>query len=173
MGKPRMGRHFSLRLEQCRPCRGCVCYVLHRSTGSRPWLINFAAARLSLTRAFAYRNLLNRAPWPTAKPGHAIGLQLRVACPASRLGAWRPLPSSLSPLPSSLFPFHPESIRPLAFGETTHTTTVPSVAVFFENSSDSRRVMGPISPLPMVRPSTWVTGASSPIVPVQNISSAR
>ena len=36
----------------------------------------------------------------------------------------------------------------------------------------TRLVSEPISPLPMVRPSNLVTPASSPIVPVQNISSA-
>ena len=52
-------------------------------------------------------------------------------------------------------------------------TTVPSRAVRSRNSADRRCVIGPGWPSPIVRPSTVVTAASSPIVPVQNTSSAQ
>ena len=51
--------------------------------------------------------------------------------------------------------------------------TVPSRAVSSRNSPASRCVTRPGSPAPITRPSTLVTAASSPMVPVQNISSAR
>lgn len=56
---------------------------------------------------------------------------------------------------------------------TASATTVPSQAVNSAKSFESRCVTGPIVPVPITRPSTRTTSASSPIVPVQNISSAR
>ena len=53
------------------------------------------------------------------------------------------------------------------------TTRVPPLAVRFVNSADRRSVIGPMAPLPILRPSTCVTPASSPMVPVQKASSAR
>jgi site-specific DNA recombinase len=49
----------------------------------------------------------------------------------------------------------------------------PSSRVRAANSSLNRRVIGPTLPSPMTRPSTFTTPANSPIVPVQNTSSAR
>ena len=67
------------------------------------------------------------------------------------------------------------SCRPA--GPTVQSTTrVPSTAVRSANSSESRLVIGPgadSSPAPISRPSTSTTAANSPIVPEQNISSAR
>ncbi len=51
--------------------------------------------------------------------------------------------------------------------------SIPSVAVSCANRALSRAVIGPDLPAPIGRPSTRITGVSSPIVPVQNISSAR
>ena len=53
------------------------------------------------------------------------------------------------------------------------TTRVPPLAVRFANSAARRSVIGPMAPLPILRPSTCVTPASSPMVPVQKASSAR
>src|SRR5205807_2158271 len=53
-----------------------------------------------------------------------------------------------------------------------YSTFTPSRAVRALYESLSRRVNGPTSPLPIFRSSTLTTLASSPIVPVQNISSA-
>jgi AraC-like DNA-binding protein len=50
---------------------------------------------------------------------------------------------------------------------------VPSLAVSSRNRPTSRAVTGPERAEPIVRPSTRVTEASSPMVPEQNISSAR
>jgi tetratricopeptide (TPR) repeat protein len=57
----------------------------------------------------------------------------------------------------------------MSYGSTTRT---PSFAVRSAKSPLSRRVIGPTSPLPIVRPSSLITPANSPMVPVQNISSA-
>ena len=51
------------------------------------------------------------------------------------------------------------------------TIGVPSRATSARKSPTSRAVIVPGRPSPIVRPSTRVTAASSPIVPVQNISS--
>lgn len=61
----------------------------------------------------------------------------------------------------------------VAFPAGAATTRVPSRATSDRKSSTSRAVIGPGRPSPIVRPSTRVTAASSPIVPVQNISRAR
>ena len=65
--------------------------------------------------------------------------------------------------------------RHCAIGAIRHrpySTTTPLRAVSSRYSSPRRCVIGPIRPSPIVRPSSCVTPASSPIVPVQNISSA-
>ncbi len=54
-----------------------------------------------------------------------------------------------------------------------YTTCTPSAAVRCAKSSLRRAVIGPAVPSPMGRPSSCTTAASSPIVPEQNISSAR
>ena len=54
-----------------------------------------------------------------------------------------------------------------------YTTCTPSAAVRCAKSSLRRAVIGPGEPPPMGRPSSCTTAASSPIVPEQNISSAR
>jgi hypothetical protein len=51
-------------------------------------------------------------------------------------------------------------------------TSVPHSATRDLNKSVRRDVIGPIEPEPIIRPSTFVTQASSPIVPVQKHSSA-
>src|SRR5579883_476419 len=60
-----------------------------------------------------------------------------------------------------------------AFALILYATTSPSASVRRWNNSMRRCVIGPAAAAPMVRPSTRTTGANSPIVPVQNISSAR
>src|SRR5438270_4317079 len=54
----------------------------------------------------------------------------------------------------------------------TYMTASPSVVARAAKSSLSRSVTGPTRPLPITWPSSLVTPASSPIVPVQHISSA-
>ena len=55
----------------------------------------------------------------------------------------------------------------------SYATSTPSDSVSLRYAALRRCVIGPISPVPIVRPSTLVTAASSPIVPVQKTSSAR
>ena len=53
-----------------------------------------------------------------------------------------------------------------------YDTSTPSFAVRWAKSSLKRFVIGPTLPSPMIRLSILMTPASSPIVPVQKISSA-
>src|SRR5690242_7514926 len=62
--------------------------------------------------------------------------------------------------------------RPRPHRDPFHTTATPAVAACCRYSVAIRLVTGPTLPVPTGRPSIVVTPAISPIVPVQNTSSA-
>ena len=78
-----------------------------------------------------------------------------------------------SPRRGPKFPSSPALGRSRMAYASPPIRTTPSRAVSSPKSSLSRFVSGPGDPSPMPRPSISVTLASSPIVPVQNASSAR
>jgi hypothetical protein len=87
---------------------------------------------------------------------------------------WRTLTKAPRAAPSECGVLFRKS-RPCRQRQTSvgHTTGVPDVAVSSANNALRRSVTGPALPAPIVRPSTFTTGAISPIVPEQNTSSAR